>query len=154
MPKADGKTILERFNQRYKIDKKTGCWNWTAGKNGKGYGYIWTGPARKGDTLQAYKVGYVLLRGIVPFGMELHHVCENPACVNPDHLEIKTVKEHRRTGKSVVALNAQKTACKRGHEFTDSNTRKNKNGSRVCRTCESNRLREAYIGRKAVGYSL
>lgn len=136
MSKHDGKTVQQRFHERYEIDPVSGCWNWTAGLNGKGYAYIWTGPNRKGDTKQAYKVGWEFKHGPVPDSKELHHTCENPRCVNPDHLQLLTRKQHCRLDSSVVALNARKTHCKRGHKFTTENTYTNPKGSRVCRVCQ------------------
>lgn len=149
MPKNDGKTLLQRFHARYSKNPVTKCWNWTAGKNSHGYGYIWTGPDRKRDTRPAYRVGYELLKGPIKEGMELHHKCENKGCVNPDHLEPLTPKSHRRTQKSVVGENARKTHCMRGHEFNDENTYRNKRGARVCRACAREAMRAR---RKAVGY--
>lgn len=102
MPKADGKTVAERFRARYVVDPVSGCWNWTGGLNGKGYAYIWTGPKRKGDMRQAYKVAWEFKFGPIPKGLELHHKCENRKCVNPDHLELTTHKQHQMKHPNVV----------------------------------------------------
>ena len=142
MPKADGKTIVQRFFANLQIDPVTGCWNWQAGKSSCGYGYIWTGPNRRGDTRAAFYVGWELLIGSVPDGKELHHKCENRACVNPFHLVPCTRKEHQNQhANNPVTVNRHKEACKRGHKFTEANTRINKNGGRVCRTCALLRMR-------------
>lgn len=149
MPKADGKSIQERFNARYVVDPVTGCWNWSAGLNGKGYAYIWTGPRAKSDTRQAYKVAWEFKFGPVPEGLELHHKCENRKCVNPDHLEASTRKGHQRKHPNMITTqNAALTACKRGHEFTPVNTWTSKKGSRHCRACA--RLRNARKGARAL----
>lgn len=154
MPKADGKTIQQRFNERYKVDRKTGCWNWTGCLNGKGYAYIWIPVNRPGaryptdgSTVQAYKIGWLLANGkdwSELAGLELHHKCENTKCVNPKHLELLTVRQHRRIGTSVVALNAQKTQCKRGHAYTKENTISLPGGRRWCRTCNNADRRKYY----------
>lgn len=148
MPKNDKKTIKERLSERYSINAITGCWLWMAGLNGDGYGYIWTGPNRKADTRAAHRVSWELKFGPIPKGMDLHHRCEHPRCVNPDHLELLTRKAHLRLGRSFAAKNAAMTHCKRGHEFTPSNTRVNKSGSRCCRTCERNRMASVRSNRK------
>jgi hypothetical protein len=147
MPKADGKTLQERFKERYTVDPNTGCWNWTAGTNGKGYAYIWTGPNRKGDTRQAYKVAWEFKYGPVPAGLELHHTCGHRLCVNPDHLKPKTRREHQREHPQsiITGANALKTVCPNGHKYTH----KNKAGSRCCRICLRDAMRRIRKTRKA-----
>lgn len=132
MPKGDGLTYEQRFRTRYVVDRKTGCWNWTAGLNGKGYAYFWL----NGGTRQAYKVAYVWKYGLVPKGLDLDHVCLNKKCVNPDHLEAVTRKEHTHRGSTLAAINFRKTRCLRGHPFTKENTFIKPSGARVCRTCQ------------------
>ncbi len=74
-----------------KIDKSdSGCWLWTAGQNGAGYGQVhYEGPAKR-----AHRVVYTLLVGPIPEGAQLDHICFNRACVNPDHLRPVTHKQN------------------------------------------------------------
>ena len=139
MPKNDGKTPQMRFNELYEVDPVTGCWNWTAGLNSKGYGYLWVPPVKgkpspkRGHTLQAYKLAYVWKYGPVPEGMELDHECRNTRCVNPDHVKPKTRRQNQlNSDKTFPAINAAKTRCPRGHPYTGTNNQ----GRRICSICE------------------
>lgn len=89
MPK---KTPLQ---SKYTINAETGCWVWNKPLKG-GYGLVrW-----KGRRLKAHRLVYELNKGDIPIGLDLDHLCRNPACVNPDHLEPVTKKENTRRGES------------------------------------------------------
>jgi hypothetical protein len=75
------------------------------------------------------------LVGPVPDGLELDHLCRNPGCVNPDHLEPVTHKENMLRGFNPSATNARKTHCHKGHFFDAENTYIATTGARRCRTC-------------------
>lgn len=80
----------------YVEDPDSGCWVWQKSRDQHGYGRAYV----KGDRSSrlAYRVYYERLRGPVPAGLELDHLCRNPACVNPDHLEPVTHQENVRRG--------------------------------------------------------
>jgi hypothetical protein len=92
----------------------------------------------QGKSTAAHRTGWILFRGPVPAGMRVLHACDNPPCVNLDHLYLGTQKDNAR---DMVARgryasgNAAKTHCKRGHEFTPENTTRNRLGHRRCREC-------------------
>lgn len=90
----------------------------------------------------AHRIAYELVRGQVPEGLVLDHLCRNRACCNPDHLEAVTnyVNVVVR-GEGLSARHARAAHCKRGHAFTDDNTYITPKGARVCRVCQ--RRREA-----------
>jgi hypothetical protein len=121
-----------------------GCWPWTGARNSSGYGVI-----RIDDkTQQAHRVTYERFVGPIPDGMELDHLCRVRHCVNPAHLEPVTRHENWRRGEAPSAVNARKTHCDSGHEFTPENTYVKPRGGRECRTCMSERRRRAYRARK------
>lgn len=101
-----------------KIDTEGICWEWTAARDSNDYGRVrWEGSAAL-----AHKVIWELLVGPVPEGLELDHLCRNPPCVNPDHLEPVTHAENIRRGmwsKGRAAQQVARTACANGHEYTE-----------------------------------
>jgi hypothetical protein len=84
--------IEERFFA--KVEKGTGCWLWTAGKTQAGYGVIQEG-GRGRKLLLAHRVSYTMHKGPIPEGMNVLHSCDNPSCVNPDHLRSGTYGDNQ-----------------------------------------------------------
>ena len=78
----------DRFWQ--KVRKSDGCWEWTAARNGYGYGIF--GPNRK--TFLAHRLSWSMAHGDIPDGLHVLHHCDNPSCVRPDHLFIGTAKDN------------------------------------------------------------
>jgi hypothetical protein len=112
------------------------CWLWTAARKPLGYGQFLGEGRRK---YNAHILSYVLVRGPVPNGLELDHLCRVPGCVNPFHLEAVTHAENVRRGLS-KALHRPVKACKWGHPYTEENTYlKPRGGFRECRTCRAER---------------
>lgn len=73
----------------YSIDHETGCWEWQKFKL-RGYGKT----SWRGQSAHAHRVYFELAFGAIPAGHDVHHRCENPGCVNPGHLELKTRRQH------------------------------------------------------------
>ena len=105
-------TLATRFWE--KIEQTDGCWLWCGTKTLEGYGYV--SPGRRGSPLSAHRLSYELHVGPIPNDLEIDHLCRNPSCVNPDHLEAVTHAENMRRGPGV------KTHCRSGHEYTPDNT--------------------------------
>lgn len=139
-----GLTTADRFMA--KVEKApSGCWIWTATINQYGYGeFNWIAPDETKRRMHgAHRVAYVLFVGPIPSGLDLDHLCRVRACVNPQHLEPVTRRVNLlRSPFTPTSLNAAKTHCKYGHEFTPENTYVDKHGHRTCRTCHRVKERE------------
>lgn len=132
-------TPLERLLAR--TDKTDTCWLWRGAVQYSGHGHI----RANGKVVYTHRLAYEQLVGPIPEGKELHHLCEVPNCVRPDHLKPVTRKEHHTYGwrqKAASKVHVKvaqaaarkkqlaKTTCKRGHPFYTSN-----DGRRRCREC-------------------
>jgi len=120
-----------------KIDASGDCWLWT-GATSNGYGSVYY----KGRTRRAHRVVWEILVGLIAEGKEIDHLCRNPPCCNPDHLDPVTRKEHVSRGQSFSGKNVRKTHCPHGHEYTEDNIIVGSYGGRVCRTCRRTWERE------------
>ena len=111
------------------------CHIWERSKDGKGYGKVWDGKR----LVQVHVYRWELIYGSVSEDFELDHQCEVKACCNPDHLrEVTHQVNMTENNRGPTGINAAKTHCKRGHEFTEENTYRSK-GKRSCRECRRQR---------------
>jgi hypothetical protein len=137
----------EPFFWKYVMpEPNSGCWLWTGRVAENGYGRFWWGD--NGSRL-AHRYSYWLRHGAMPDeGLEIDHRCRVRCCVNPDHLRAVTKYVNIMCGVGFSAVNAKKTHCANGHEFTLANTysRPGRN-ERRCRAChrEEERKRKAWL---------
>lgn len=116
----------------YYIDKSGECWLWTGTVAPNGYGRV----SYKGVYRGAHRVAYERAFGEIPAGLQIHHKCHVPNCVNPAHLQALTYAQHWPRHESIPAINSRKTHCMRGHKFDDLNTYRDGKGYRQCRQCK------------------
>ena len=138
-------TLEQRFWKKVRITP--GCWEWTAYKVKAGYGIFRVG-GTAGDMVPAHRVAYELLVGPIGQKLCIDHLCRNPSCVNPAHMEPVTRAENVMRGIGHGPVNAAKTHCKRGHIFDAANTYVDPHGKRSCRPCKAMLQRE-YLQRRA-----
>ncbi len=124
----------DRFWAKVEVHQPAGCWEWTGTVLGDGYGQfsIW-----RVGAFMSHRLAYSLLVSNVPTDMQIDHLCRNRSCCNPDHLQPVSGITNMRRGYSPFGINAKKTHCKNGHEFTPENTFyfPSQNGKRTCRAC-------------------
>ena len=104
--------LVSRFFRRIVISD--GCWLWDGSHDLCGYG-MWKVAGL--FNWKVHRLVWELLRGPIPQGKQLDHLCRNTGCSNPDHLEPVTSRENTLRGTAPTSANAKKTHCKRGHPF-------------------------------------
>lgn len=135
--------LLTRIFSKIKVSTKNfykgvPCWEWQAYKTKLGYGQI----SYKPKWWYAHRLIYCFFVEIVPTGLECDHLCRNPSCVNPVHIEPVAPKINKLRGISPAAQNAKKTHCHKGHPLSGDNL---KIGDyRICLTCSRERALKAY----------
>lgn len=134
---------VERFRSFFVEGPSDECWEWM-GPTHNGYG--------KFGRENAHRRAWISANGPVPPGCEIHHICHNRGCVNPNHGSPIDIIAHRQ-------IHSRKEAgvCRRGHPYNGSVNKTT--GAQVCKTCElesarSRRRQKALDARMAASYAL
>jgi HNH endonuclease len=102
------KSLKYRFEMKIIKQPDNGCWIWTACKDQKGYGFF-TGK-------RAHRMSYEIYKGEIPEKMLVCHHCDNPSCVNPEHLWLGTVPDNNKDrdlkGRLVKNIGEKHPMCK------------------------------------------
>jgi hypothetical protein len=133
-----------KFSDRIKliVPDKNGCLIWHLSKYKRGYGIVML----NGRPTSTHRASYALRYGEIPSKMLIHHICENPSCLNTQHLKMVSAKEHRKISPNRYG---SKKYCKNGHKFTKRNTiftiAKRKSTPYTYRRCRECHRKEAEI---------
>lgn len=132
--KAGREKLVVYFEARVIRRGADECWGWKAHIDKNGYTWASVGHALYHGP--AHRLAYELFVGSIPQGLHIDHLCRNPGCVNPAHLEPVTLAENVMRGEGITARYARSAVCKQGHPRSGENLYiRPGDGARCCRMC-------------------
>ena len=121
------------------------CWLWP-GSQTNGYATIGVIVNGKSTTRRLHRLVYESMRGPIPKGLQIDHLCRVRNCVNPAHMEPVPPRVNTLRGVGPAAVNAVKTHCPRGHALKGDNLfiqhYKSGGKGRSCKKCRSDAYQE------------
>jgi len=112
------------------------CWEWQGARHQEGYGHIYIPGTKPSVYRSTHRVLYEIEKGPIPDGLFLDHLCRNPPCCNPDHLEPVTPRENSLRGQNSNILLHLAGVCSNGHSLSEHACRRKSTGAvAYCRLC-------------------
>jgi hypothetical protein len=121
------------------VETPQGCLEWTGSRTGSrtagGYGQV--SLPGSGPLVRAHRVVYLAERGPIGHGLSLDHLCSNPPCCRPDHLEPVSHRTNVLRSTAPTADHARRTHCPAGHPLSGDNLAASeaRRGRRKCLAC-------------------
>ena len=138
---------IDRFWSR--VDKSSICWLVSGGGangNGKGMGHVVVYCGKGVPRIYAHRLSFLLFNGSLNSDLNVLHSCDNPRCVNPEHLRQGTQADNARDASirgRTANGNTHLTHCKNGHNLSPENVW-NVNGHRQCKPCHRKPFRKPW----------
>jgi hypothetical protein len=139
---APKRPAIERWREGYVVQGD--CWIWTGYRDPKGYARFRDDEGRK---VCVHRFAYEAMRGQIPQGLVLDHLCRSPGCCNPDHLEPVTNAVNVQRGLR-GRLRLIPDSCRKGHPYPE-NARFDRHGRRSCKECSRASGRKYDASRRA-----
>lgn len=138
--------LPQEVEDKIEPEPNSGCWLWLGAL--KDSRLLYGSLSYKGKPASSHRFVFEFLNGPVSKKLDLDHLCRNPICCNPAHLEPVTRKINILRGAGVAPKNLRKTHCPQGHPYDEINTYF-WNNQRFCRTCsdgyKKNHHKRTYI---------
>lgn len=134
------RSVMTRIWSRVDIDPDSQCWVPRGNDKGNGYKQAWC----DGRQLLVHRISWVAANGVdIPADLSIDHLCRNPGCCNPAHLDPVPHRVNVLRGQSPIASGAKRTHCIRGHLLSGDNLvpAQVARGERSCLTCARDRRR-------------
>lgn len=117
--------LAEALIARIEPEPNSGCWLWTGYVGKSGHGFF---TAKPHGTKPAHRLVFHVFRSVIAPDMVLDHLCRNPQCVNPNHLECVSSAENTSRWAST------RERCNNGHDLLAVGTRLS-SGRKMCCAC-------------------
>lgn len=138
---------ITRFESKF--IRCDGCWNWQGTMHKNGYPLFDIKTNGHWHKVWAHRFAYNLYKAPLQPCDTVDHLCFNPRCVNPSHLDaVPSGENSRRSPRTLVGMNVRKTHCPQGHSYAEFGYLDN--GHRKCRICVRARNRKADARRRAL----
>lgn len=140
MPRIYKRRSIEEVRASFlkRVVTTDSCWIWMGVTGHYGYGSLWF----EGKTRWAHRVSFHIFKEPIPKGLLVMHSCDNPWCVNPNHLFSGTQKDNIQDAlkkgrfKQAGRWGDIKKRCKVGHDMLDkANLYISPKGTRTCNIC-------------------